>query len=237
MFYNSQQNSQKVNVNTNYDTFFGELSYLQVGGWNDKMSFKWVPTGEPTANGRRTYDKDRTVSTGVTHGKIEALLAKYEAVIRPKLINSEDPGENGLCVGIVVTSGSGDSRSNSLVFIEYRRGSDGNGYDVFFGIGKNLTQSGIGDIIRYKFDKNPVITGTSPEKGGFEEGQLSGEFLWFITLLKAHGNIARYGDHSKRYADAYSGRDSGGSGNNGGYSGSNDFMNVQENTDGFSVFQ
>ena len=87
MFYNNQNDgNNKPSVNTHYESFFGDLSYMIVSGWDANVSFKFAPCVGTNDSGRKQYDKDRTVTSALTHPKIAALLAQYETKMELKIM-------------------------------------------------------------------------------------------------------------------------------------------------------
>lgn len=209
MWNNQNQKSYTTpqdSVNTNISTFFGSMSYLQLACWDDKLSFHWVPArGVSEGTGRVQYDKDAMVKTALSHDKVEALIAQYDVKIAAKLIAGEDPGEEGLMVGVPVMSGRDENKMKCVVCIEYRRDAENPGhYASYFSFVRNVKDDGtIGDVVRYKFNTTQTIVGTTPELGQFVGGQIEGEALWFITLVRAHNDLNRYGDHQAKMINQF----------------------------------
>lgn len=240
-------NFSNQDVNTNITTFFGSMSYLQLGCWNDKLSFTWVPAkGVAEGTGRVQYDKDVKVKTALTHDKVEAMLAKYKEQIEAKVKACEDPGPDGLFAGVPVSSKVGEERVTNAVGIEYRRDENGKPA-AYFTLAKNVDAMPSNNAIRYKFNTTETIVGTSPEVGKLERGQIEGELMWFVVLLEAHNDLNRYGDHQHKLTDQYKNRVGGGQQQNSGYQQGNpqsygdmSFMNNPNDTLGdmsdFSAF-
>lgn len=204
LFSNTANRNPEKSINTNIDTFFGDLSYLQITAWNDKVALSWTPANGKTENGRVAYARDNQVRTALSHPKVEALLAAYEKELRSHIINNDDPGE-GMCVGVDVSSFDNQQQPTTTgVFIEYKHDDvDPSTNAVYVTIVKNLGPNGSNLSLSYKFEKVHTISGKGATLGNYTEGYASGEFLWFITLLKAHGNVARYGDHSRRRSELF----------------------------------
>lgn len=234
---NQNGDNNRPSINTSVESFYGDTAWLQVSLWDDKVSFKWTPCIGRGENGRRQYDKDNAISTGLVHPKISALIKRYEIELQAKVDAAEDPGENGLCVGVPVKTGRGENATTSGIFIEYKRGE--NGPDIYLTIAKNLTADGVGAVCRHKFDSIGSISGTSPEKGGFTAKKSEGDFYWFLEILKAHSGLARYGDHSRRLYEQFASRNGNNTANqasnNGGFD-MNAMNSPDQSTDGFSVF-
>lgn len=221
-------------VNTNIATFFGPTSYFQLGCWNDKLSLNWVPSkGQAEGTGRPQYDKDNNIKTALTQDKVETLVSLYEEILEKKIRAGEDPGEDGLSVGVTVMSGKAGAQVETAILIEYRRSEDGNGYASYVSLARDLTP-GTPPIIRYKFTSTKVIAGSSPEAGKIKTGQREGELMWFITLLRAHGDLNKYGSHQNKMTDAFKAKNGYGQQNqhnNGQYAGSESntgFMNIPD---------
>lgn len=237
MFQTNQNgDNNKPSINTFVESFYGDIAWLQVSLWDDKVSFKWTPCIGRGENGRRQYDKDNAVSTGLVHSKISTLIKRYELELQSKVDAGEDPGEDGLCVGVPVKSGRGENSTTNGIFIEYKRGE--NGPDIYFTLAKGITQTGAGAVCRHKFESIGTLSGTTPEKGGFATKKCEGEFYWFLEILKAHSGLVRYGDHSRRIYEQFASR-SGNTNYQNNNSGGFDMnaMNTPDtSTDGFNVF-
>lgn len=234
MFYNNQNDgNNKPSVNTHYESFFGDLSYMIVSGWDANVSFKFAPCVGTNDSGRKQYDKDRTVTSALTHPKIAALLAQYETKMESKIKNNEDPGEGGICVGVPVRSGRGDTSTTSAFFIEYARGEKGP--ETYFTLIKNISPGGTPSVIRYKFDPIPTLDGTSAQAGNYTQGEAQGEFFWFIDLLKAHAGVFRFGDHSRRMSEQLAAR-SGNMPNGGGAQQNFNTGNMMNSPEDFNMF-
>lgn len=236
MFYDNQNDeNNKPSVNTHYESFFGDLSYMIVSGWDDKVSFKFAPCVGTNDSGRKQYDKDRTVKSALTHPKINTLLARYEKKLEAKIKNNEDPGKDGICVGVPVRSGRGENSMISGFFIEYARGEKGP--DTYFTFIKNISPrpGETPSVIRYKFDSLPALDGTSAEAGNYTQEEEHGEFLWFIDLLKAHAGVFRFGDHSRRMSEQLAAR-SGNMPNGGGAQQNFNTGNMMNSPEDFNMF-
>jgi hypothetical protein len=160
-FQNTQRgNSDRQSVNTNIDTFFGDLSYLQITAWNDKVALSWTPANGRTENGRTAYNRDNQVRTALSHPKVEALIAAYKKELEAHIINNDDPGE-GMCVGVDVTSTDNGTQQQSTtgVFIEYKKDPTDGRNAVYVTIVKNLGPNGSNLSLSYKFDNIHTITG------------------------------------------------------------------------------
>lgn len=244
LFQNVNNRNPEKSINTNIDTFFGELSYLQITAWNDKVALSWTPANGRTENGRMTYNRDNQVRTALSHPKVEALIAAYEKDLKSHIINNDDPGD-GMCVGVDVTSVDSTTQQQTTtgVFIEYKKDATDGRNAVYLTIVKNLSPEGSNLSMSYKFDKIHTISGTLATAGNYSDDYASGEFLWFITLLKAHANIARYGDHSRRRSEQYRADHAPANNNQNHYSQSDNMPSFNPadipttaGTDGFAVF-
>lgn len=217
---NGNSYGNQDSVNTHIQTFFGQLSYLQIGCWDEKISFDWVPAkGVTEGTGRVVYDKETKIRTALTHDKVEALLADYKLKMKYEIERGEDPGPDGISSGVTVMSGGGRDGSPKVercVLITYKRESDGS-YATYVSLTKDMEPK-TAPIATYRFNSTKVVAGPSPEMGKLEERFLEGELMWFIKLLEGHGGINRYAAHASKMAEKFSSRNN----NNGnGYNGYN----------------
>lgn len=218
---NGNNGYQQDSTNTHIQTLFGPLSYLQIGCWDDKISLDWVPMKGVTEAGRVVYDKDQKIRTALTHDKVEALVANYTTLMRDKIMRGEDPGPDGISVGVTVMSGGRDNtpKIERAVVIEYKRDGNG-GYATFLSLTKDMTPK-TPPIVTYQFNSTKVVAGSSPEMGELKEGTREGELMWFMKLLELHGSINRYMAHANKMAEKFSSRNNNSGGN--GYQNSNGY--------------
>lgn len=235
-------------INTNISTFFGPQAYLQLGCWDDKLSFTFVPAkGKAEGTGRVQYDTDISVKTALKHAKVEALLAKYDKVLDDKIKSGEDPGKDGIFVGVKSRSGPIGSQTLNAIGIEYCRDENGTPVSYFTFIRNYGSNSP--NITRYQFNSTEMVVGPSPENGMGTDDELEGELMWFITLMRAHNDLNKYGLHQHKMTEQFKARI--GQGNNqqtagnmnqygSGMAPDNSFMNIPGDTLGdmsdFSAF-
>jgi hypothetical protein len=148
-----------------------------------------------------------------------------------------------MCVGVDVTSSENGQQSTTGVFIEYKKNPIDGKNAVYVTIVKNLGPNGSNMSLSYRFDNIHTISGKGATLGNYIEGYASGEFLWFMTLLRAHGNIARYSDHARKRAEQFRNDRNVNNGNQNQYQQPMDMGGFNPNdiptnagTDGFAVF-
>ena len=200
MFNNTGNNSSAPSVNTRFKTFYGELSCLYVGGWNDNLSLKINPIENVDENGRRNYDFKKKISTALVQEKISALLDEIDKNIIPAI---EEKKEEFTSAGYQV------GKDASAAFIEWDK-DDNNVWSVYITIYKNIQQDNTSDTaFKYKFNKTAVIENYDAEKGTGDEKQVEGEFLTFVSILRSAVEMLGIAQHGIRYQQELDTRSSG----------------------------
>lgn len=231
MFSNNQDRTE-INVNTTIDTFWSQLSSLNIGCYNEKISLRWLPAAGVDERGYTRYNKDARVSTCISHTKISALLRKYDEHLKPLVESKADPGESGKSIMVPINAKTGIAG----LFIEYKKDENGKP-SLYLTFAQKLTEVGAdpSNIISFKFGDLTMMTDMSPEKGGGEEVTEPAEFQYFIDILRSHIFTTGLNSHATRYSMAFKNRYSR-SNESSENTGMDSFASMMPDTDGLSVF-
>lgn len=208
--FNNNTNNNDISVNTGIVTLFSDSASLSIGCWNEKLSLRWMPSIGQDERGYHQYDKDRKVSTSLTHVKIAALLKKYNEHIKPHLDAGDVPDEKGWNAGVPISS----KTSTNILLIEYKADEQGvpNFYLTFV---RNPTPAADpANIVTYKFNKMEVLVDYDPTTGESVDEVTHSEFDDFMDILKARKLMTGLTSHAHRFSSAFKikGGFSGGSG-------------------------
>ena len=190
MFNNTGNNSSAPSVNTRFKTFYGELSCLYVGGWNDNLSLKINPLESVDENGKRNYDFKKKISTALVQEKISALLSEIDKKIIPAIDEKKEE---------LTSAGYQVGKDASAAFVEWDKDENGI-WSVYITIYKNIQQDNTTDTaFKYKFNKTTVIENYDAEKGTGDEVQVEGEFLTFVSILRSAVEMLGIAQHGIKY--------------------------------------
>ena len=232
---NNQSNGNEISVNTGIETFWGELSSLNVGCYNDKISLRWLPAIGKDDRGHTRYNSEGRVSTCISHVKVSALLSQYDKKLKEMVESGEEPPANGASVMVPINAKSGPAG----LFIEYKKDENGKA-SVYLTMAKQLTEAGAdpANIIRYKFNDLVVMSDMNPEQGGGEQEEIMAEFDYFVNILRAQILMTGINSHASRYSASFGKGKSGfGAGNQGPSMGSEGFSPMlPPGVDELSVF-
>jgi hypothetical protein len=175
-------NSGTKNVNTKIRTFYGELSSMTVGYWNENLSIKINPLLNVTEEGIRQYDFNRKISTAITADKCLALSKVVEEKFLPKMeeVKQTNTLDAAICVCIQVGT------KGTAIAIEYKNDEKSKPF-LYLTIYTNIGQDGKAPsdgVYSYKFAKVNVATDYDPENGTGSDEYIDAEFLYFYEKLK-----------------------------------------------------
>lgn len=223
MLFSNNDRRDEISVNTGVTTLWSPLSSLNIGCWNDKISLSWMPASGKNERGATTYNKERKIQTALPYVKINALLKRYDKTIKEKYENGEEPPEDGINVGVPITS----KDDTKIIMIEYKKDEKGTP-GMYLTIAEKIGENGVsGATISYKFNRITTLENYRPSTGAHEDVEDDGEFEFFIDILRAHVLMTGLNSHATRYSDAFKKNRSGGG--NGGAGADAGMMNIPDN--------
>lgn len=189
MFGNTgNNNNNSSNVNTTLKKFYGELSCMYVGAWNENLSLKLFPYESTDENGKRIYDFKKKINTALVQDKITALLEKIDEKILPAIKEKKEE----------LTSAGFKVGKDSAVFVEWKADTEGK-YDVYFTIYKNIQEDNTSsEVFSYKFYKTEVVENYDNEKGTGDETKVEGEFNTFVAILRNAPELLGISEHGSK---------------------------------------
>lgn len=200
MFGNTgNNNNNSTNVNTTFKKYYGELSCMYVGGWNENLSIKLFPYESTDDNGKRIYDFKKKINTALVQDKIAALLDEIDKKIIPAI---DEKKEEKLSVGFKVGK-------DSAVFVEWKADEAGV-YNVYFTLYKNIQPDNTcTDKFSYKFYKTEVVENYDSEQGTGDEKKVEAEFLSFVAILRKAPDLLGISEHGAKFQKEQDTRSSG----------------------------
>lgn len=193
---NTANGGIQKSVNTRIKTFYGDLSSLQIGYWNDNVSIKINPLASVSADGIRNYDYQRRVNTALTSEKCIALAESIDSKIMPK-VNEVKLG-NGLASPVSVVLPV--TNKSTLIAVEYKNDESGTP-SLYLTVYTNVDQNGkapSNGVYSYKFAKVKVVTDYDPETGAGNDDYVEAEFLFFYDKLKKISDVFGTAAHSAK---------------------------------------
>lgn len=201
MFGNTNNNSNEVSVNTRIVTWYSDLSCLQIGCWNDKLSIKLNPIINIDEEGVRKYDFEKRISTAISQEKATILVDSLKKDVIPVIESISKGGrlENKIGAGFGVGK-------NSALFIEYDNDEKGTP-SLYLVIYRDIRSDKTSDeVYRYKFNKTELVKNYNHKTGTGEELMSESEFFIFYRLLENLSDILGLSYHGSEYQNEYSSR-------------------------------
>lgn len=193
MFFgnNKSNNNNAINVNTRFEALYSDKSSLVYGGWNEKLSLKFLPAiGKD--NGLTQYDDKAKSMTSLSQSNAKALYLAFEKEIRPVIGQ-----DTTVKVSVSISSGS------NVVSIEYKW--DGNPVytlELAQGVNSDGVVEDESKIISYTFNRTDVMVNYDPKTGSGTPIVENSEFENFYDKLNNIGDLLPIGPHAKKYSDA-----------------------------------
>lgn len=223
--YGNNGGGNSISVSTRFRSFVSETSMLTVGGWNQNLSIRIVPSIGQDANGQYQYDRNRAFQTALTPVNARALWERYREVILPKM-EANDPDMETVSVSVVI--GRDDKKS----MLSLERVPTSEGHDMYLSVYSLLDANNVANetnIFRHKFAKTICIEGYDYHNGQGTPVEENADFFNFIEILETTFRAmipAVY--HTNKYeqaiAQSYGNRNNGG-GQTGGFGNSGGFGN------------
>lgn len=202
----SNQTNNGININTTIKTFFGDLSSLNIGAWNNQLSIKLTPCTGVDGNGMRNYDQNRRANTALTPENAKTLKEGLDTVIKPILEKIKN-GENvNLPVNVAVSMGSNDKKNALLVEV---KNDDKTGKpSVFLTLCQMLGMDNSADpqnIFSYKFGEKTYVSNYDYRTGSIgSEHTVESEFEVFYDMVANVSDILPMTAHGVKYVNALS---------------------------------
>lgn len=208
--------TQRTNVNTNLQTFFGESVMFTTALWNDKVSLSWTPSLGQDANGITRYDRDHRINTALSAVKIATLLKGYKKYLEKYVTGTEElPDGATKSIGVRVGGNQKTGTLPGVFTIEVTKQEGIPEPAITVSLAKNVSDMGTEkeNVIKYTFSNTAILLDYDPTAGGDAvEDLLCGEFEVFMDILRNHVHSYGLQEHAHRYnAAMYPGR--GGNGN------------------------
>jgi hypothetical protein len=196
-----QTQTERVDVNTNLQTFFTDEMMFNFAMWNDKLSVSWTPSDGKDANGYTHYDRTHRVTTAMRYEKVMALVAQYDKKLK-KYVEGDETLPGPKSIGIRI---GGNMATNTLPgrLILMVSPHDTTRIKTSIILIKTFTPDGKPDpnsIISYDFKTTPVCLDFNPTNLEVEvEEYTQGEFLFFMSVLRYIVLSTPITTHGKRY--------------------------------------
>lgn len=196
MFNNYNNPQQTPSANTRVTTLYSELSCLQIGLWDNKLSIKMNLATGKTPEGRTVYDFDNRINTAITPDKAASLLHFAETTIIPKMDEVEAGGALEKPIGISFDVGNGKT---SRVSLEYK--ADENGVpSAYLVIYTNIVNGKTNNVAQYKFNKGEMFKCYNNETGEVENVTATeSEFLAFVNTLRFIPSVQGFSYHTDKW--------------------------------------
>ena len=200
---NSNQNNGGSNVNTTFKMMFSDLSSLNIGGWNQQLSLKIVPSTGVDANGMRQYDQNRRASTALYPEKAIALAKGIKEVLIPAM-EKVKAGED-LEAPLAVSVSMGSNEKKNVLSVEYKKDEQGIPH-FYLTLCQMLRPDNTVDpqnVYSYKFGTAAYVVGYNQVTGAYDkEEKVESEFDVFYQILGRATDILPIAAHGVRYSNS-----------------------------------
>lgn len=214
---NNNQNSNGVNVNTTFKTFFSDLSSLTLGAWNGQISIRMIPCTGTDASGMRQYDQNRRANTALYPEKAIALKTGIDDIILPALAKLKNGEEIEIPTSVSVSMGSNEKKNVLSVELDKDTTGKVRVYLRLYQMIKADNSTDPQNIFSYVFGENSYVTNYDYRNGQYGgEHEVESEWEVFYEILTRVTDILPISAHGTRYVNQLSSRFSSGgnSGNN-----------------------
>ena len=191
MFYGRNNQTQGVNVNTNFYNSFSDTAQIIVGGWNQQLSIKVKPCVGKDANGVRQFAEDRSqiLSTSITPDNALTLIEGFEKQVLPAIRGEKPSGSASIVMG--------NAESRKILTVGYENGN------AYLSIATNLDNVGkAGSEIKHIFNKRSYLVDYIPEQGNANECFYEADLFNFMEKIKGAQNLIPMTAHSIKYNEA-----------------------------------
>lgn len=201
MKFNTGNNNSRdvVNVNTRGIQFMNSEGHfpstLQVGYWNEMLSFKINPALEKSQQTEtKKFDYEKVISTAITLEKATILAEKIEREVLPAFYNNTEIFK-GVPVGGDSLVGVGTKNMDGEM-IAY--------FAIFKSLDENTKKPEVSMI--YEFRSGYTVDNYNPQTGEFSISKnIPSELILFMEVLKsARSGLTNAIAHSIRFADKFS---------------------------------
>lgn len=231
MFGNTSNNTNDVSVNTRAVTLYSDLSCLQLGFWNDKLSVKINPIVSIDDDGARKYDFEKRINTAISQEKCASILDDIIENIMPAIRKSEESKEVEEEVSIAYPVGK-----SCALAIEFKQDVKTMKPAVYLSLYRNIKEDNTCDeTYSYKFNTSESVKNYDPKTGTGIELIKQTEFLSFVGILKTMPDVIGAAHHGSTYQEAFSTKRTNNYGNNNNYGGMNRQNTVQQQNTQYSA--